>query len=49
MTPTVTAVGRLLQPKHGEPRVKDTITRRPDGTFRRVIKPAATATGDHRR
>lgn len=49
MPSPVTAVGRLLQPKHGEPRVVDRITRRPDGTFRRVVKPAATAKGDRRR
>lgn len=42
MTSPVTAVGRLLQPKHGEPRVIDRITRQPDGTFRRTIRPIAT-------
>lgn len=40
-TPTyrqaVTAVGRLLQPQAGEPRVHRVIARRPDGTFRTVI------------
>ena len=44
MSSPVTAVGRLLQPKHGEPRVCDRITRRPDGTFRRVVRQTEEST-----
>ena len=36
--PIVTAVGRILTPRNGEPQVRDVIARRPDGTFRHVIR-----------
>ena len=45
--PIVTAVGRLLTPRNGEPQMRRTITRRPDGTFK--ITPAGSTTADRRR
>jgi hypothetical protein len=43
MKPTVTAVGRILKPKHGEPQVHHVIAIHADGTvstrIRRVLKP----------
>lgn len=33
----ITAVGRILRPQAGEPRVHRVIAQRPDGTFRTVI------------
>lgn len=38
----VTAVGRILKPKAGEPHVRRTIVRRPDGTFRHGINRTIT-------
>lgn len=42
----VTAVGRMLRPRHGEARIHRVITRMPDGTFKvtvdRTITPANT-------
>ena len=38
----VTAVGRLLRPKAGEPRIHRVIARQPDGTFRTVINKILT-------
>jgi hypothetical protein len=55
MTSPVTAVGRMLQPKHGEPRILHQIAIRKDGTVRTIQRrelpamPSATATGDRRR
>lgn len=55
MPSPVTAVGPLLQPKHGEPRILHRVAIRKDGTVRTVVrrelpvKPSATATADRRR
>lgn len=42
----VTAVGRMLRPRHGEARIHRVITRKPDGTCKvtvdRIITPAET-------
>ena len=38
MKPPVTAVGRILTPKHGEPRIYHVIKVRPDGTVKTVIR-----------
>lgn len=35
--PVVTAVGRMLKPKHGEPQKHHVIAVRPDGTSRTLI------------
>ena len=37
MKPEVTAVGRLLKSKRGEPRLRKIIAVRPDGTVKTVI------------
>jgi hypothetical protein len=37
MTSPVTAVGRLLRPTNGEPRIRRVIAVRPDGSVRTVI------------
>ncbi len=36
--PVVTAVGRILKPKHGEKRVFSIIKGKPDGTYTEVIR-----------
>lgn len=38
MKPPVTAVGRILTPKHGEPRIHHVIKAKPDGTAKTVIR-----------
>ena len=37
MKPKATAVGRLLKPKNGEPRLHKVIAVRPDGTVKTVV------------
>lgn len=36
--PIVTAVGRILKPKHGEPQRHHVIAIKPDGTTQTIIK-----------
>lgn len=38
MKSPVTAVGRILKPTHGEPRLHHVIKIRPDGTVQTIIK-----------
>jgi hypothetical protein len=39
----VTAVGRLLQPKHGEPRIRRIVAIEPGGRIRTVVNRPLTA------
>jgi len=38
MTSPVTAVGRILRPTNGEPRIRRVIAVRPDGSVRTVVE-----------
>ena len=38
MRPVVTAVGRILTPKHNEPRIHHVIKVKPDGSVKTVIR-----------
>jgi hypothetical protein len=46
MTSPVTAVGRLLQPKHGESRIRRVIAVKPDGSVRTVVERTVQPTAE---